>query len=221
MDAALAAFAGGLPVAGALVIIACLFRSKFETLIDRVKRLNIAGSSADLGQPQQQQVEQEAQPELPIAPPGRPAASPPPLPILEPVERNIRGRLEATAPNDVQIQLEWAVRLAADAMVDRDMEVTYRVIFGSQIAALKEMNMRGGALTVARAKEIYEMAKARFPDMYENFSFESWSEFPLIRGLAERPAEPITPQSRVLLNDGGRQFLHFLTGKGLLEYKSG
>lgn len=225
MDAALKAFAGSFgwatPFAITVVAVALIFRTSVRGLLDRLKSFSFGGHKAEMTEPQQQQVEKVEPQLLPDPAAGRPERPPPTTPMYEAVEQDMRTRLEKTAPNDVEVQLSWAIRVAANAMIDRDMEVTYRIIFGSQIAALKEANLRGGSIAVVRAQEIYEQAKARHPDLYEALSFEAWAEFPITRGLASRPDEPITPESRSNLTEAGKQFLLFLTAKGLFEGKHG
>ncbi|SEL39027.1 hypothetical protein SAMN04515666_103603 [Bosea lupini] len=226
MEAAYAAFAGALgwalPFAAAAVIIVLAFKAKLGSLIDRVKGFSLWGNKAELAETQQQQVEQAAAPAiLPPPAPGRRELPPEPISTIAPIEQDMRERLQTGSPGDIEAQLAWAIRVAASAIMDRDMEVIYRVIFGSQIAAIKEANLRGGAITVKRAEEIFEQAKARFPALHESRPLDQWAEFIFQRGLATRPEEPVGPDSLSHLTDLGKQFLLFLTAKGLSEDRYG
>ena len=225
MDAAYAAFAGALgwalPFAAVGLVVVLVLSPSLRRLIDRMRSLTIGGNKAEMSEPQQQQVEQAPAEILPAAVPGRPELPPPPISPLEPIERDIRQRLQVTAPDDAQTQLAWAIRVAANTAMERDMEVTYRIIFGSQIAALKDANVRGGMITIQRAQEIYDQAKRRFPELYEARSFEEWADFILLRGLATRPAEPVGPGSTSHITENGKQFLHFMVAKGLSEDRYG
>lgn len=224
MQAAYSAFAGAiggtLPFALALVIIVLLLKTKFGALIDRVRSFSIAGQKAELAEPQQLQVEQSRQ-GVPPAPAQGLREPGPADPVIAESEQEMRRNLSLAAPGNVEVQLAWAIRMATSVALDRDMEVTYRVIFGSQIAAVKDANLRGGSISVRRAEEIYDRAKARFPEVHSSRTFEEWAEFLLIRGLFTRPAEPIEPDTVSHLTDRGRQFLHFLTAKGLSEERYG
>jgi len=225
MREAFSAFAGAiggtLPFAILLGIIFWLLRKRIEEVMGNITSLTIAGQKAVIAKPQQQTASQPEPQILPAASPGRPESPPPVIPFYDALEQDIRRRLEITAPGDLEVQRAWAIRIAANAMIDRDMEVTYRLIFGSQITALKEANMRGGFITVGRAQEIYEQAKELHPALYAAMDFAAWAEFPIIRNLITKPEEPVTPNSKANLTEAGKQFLLFITAKGLLDVKYG
>ena len=94
------------------------------------------------------------------------------------------------------------------------------MIFGSQILALKEINIRT-FITVAQAQGIYGMAEQAFPDLYSTFAFKNWGRFLIDQGLVVIPDDPATDDSKIFLTPAGKDFLFFLTGRGLPENKGG
>ncbi|WP_262030165.1 hypothetical protein [Microvirga sp. Mcv34] len=206
-----------------------LFRNQIGAAIDRWRGATFGkDKSVDLSGPSPQaQVEAQKEPHkesadlLPAPAPqsGLPAL-PPPNPLYAPLEEDLRRRVEAAFPGAQDTQLAWALRVAAQATVERNHEQTYRIIFGSQILALKEINIRG-FITAAQAQEIYDMAAAAFPDLYATFPFKNWGGFLLDQGLVVIPEDPVTDESKVLLTPAGKDFLFFLTGRGLPENKGG
>jgi hypothetical protein len=91
-------------------------------------------------------------------------------------------------------------------------ETTYRTIFGTQIALLKFLNMRGGG-TSTRLSQFYEDAKKAFPELYANYSFEQYLEFLSARGLIIQ-----TPE-RCVITVAGKEFLKWMADAGVSENK--
>ena len=58
-------------------------------------------------------------------------------------------------------------------------EITYRLIFGSQIAVLQLLNQQGPQ-SEETIRPFFDSAKARSPKFYGEYSFENWIGF-LIR----------------------------------------
>lgn len=57
--------------------------------------------------------------------------------LFGPIEAEARRAITASVP-DQKFHFDWALRLFALASVARDNEYCYRLIFGSQIKALKQ-----------------------------------------------------------------------------------
>jgi hypothetical protein len=212
-------------VAFALGCVALLtFKKPLSDAIGRAKSVSVGKNrGVDLsGSGPQAQIEAQKEPHKdtpnPLPTPAQQAgglpALPPPNPLYAPLEEDLRRRVEAAFPGAEDTQLAWAIRVAAQATVERNHEQTYRIIFGSQILALKEINIRG-FITVAQAQEIYGMAERAFPDLYATFPFKNWGGFLIDQGLVVIPDDPVTDESRVILTPAGKDFLFFLTGRGL------
>jgi hypothetical protein len=207
-----------------------LFRNQIGAAIDRWRGATFGKDrSVDLsGSSPQAQVEAQKEPHkespdllpAPQPQPGGLPALPPPNALYEPIEEDLRRRVETAFPGSQDTQIAWALRVAAQATVERNHEQTYRVIFGSQILVLKEINVRS-FITAAQAQEIYGMAAAAFPDLYATFPFKNWGGFLIDQGLVVIPDDPVTDESRVHLTPAGKDFLFFLTGRGLPENKGG
>lgn len=208
-----------------------LFRQPLSRAIDRWKGATLGKDRAiDLSGTASAQVEAQKNaptPEpqsLPVPAPGPstvPVEMPPPHPVFAPLEADLRRRIEQSVPGGLEVQMAWALRLTVMAQVERDHEQTYRLIFGSQIAALKELNVRG-ALTLDQAREVYTLtAMKNYPETFKPETFEDWGQFLIGRNLVVVAPQPATEETRAILTHLGRDFLLFVTGRGLTEYKWG
>ena len=92
-------------------------------------------------------------------------------------------------------------------------EQIYRVIFGSQIFLLKFLNI-SGVDTKDNLFQFYENAKAQFPAVYNNYSFERYLQYLLNNNL-------ITTQDNehYAITVAGKEFLKWITDNGLIENK--
>ena len=206
-----------------------LFRSQIGAAIDRWrgasfgkdKSVDLSGTSPQ-AQIEAQKEHKESPDLLPVlqVQPGGVLALPPPSPLYSPIEEDLRRRVETAFPGAQDTQIAWALRVAAQATVERNHEQTYRIIFGSQILVLKEINIRGH-ITVAQAKQIYDMAAKAFPEVYATFTVDGWGSFLIEQGLVVVNGDHALDDSHVILTPVGKDFLFFLTGRGLPENKGG
>jgi hypothetical protein len=207
-----------------------LFRKPLSDAIGRAKSVSVGENRGiDLSGPgpqaqieAQKEAHKEAPNPLPAPQPqsGGVPPLPPPNPLYAPIEEELRRRVEIAFPGAQDTQMAWALRVAAQATIERNHEQIYRIIFGSQIFVLKEINVRG-ALTVGEAKRVYEMAKQNYPQIYENYPFEAWGGYVIDQGLVALDSEHVTDDTRIVLTPAGKDFLFFLTGRGLPENKGG
>jgi hypothetical protein len=72
---------------------------------------------------------------------------------------------------------------------------------------------------LARARALYEQAKAAFPQFFPTFSFENWIAWPVHRGLISREGDADTATFKI--TPIGQDFLHYLINNGLTEGKQG
>ena len=76
------------------------------------------------------------------------------------------------------------------------------------------------AINMTKAREIYDAAAAAFPNIYLNFSFDTWVHYPVNMGLLR--IEPSgTGPSTLRITSRGADFLHFLVGRNLTAAKQG
>lgn len=212
-----------------LLAFAGLFRPEVRKKLADLRAITFPGGSADMtGSEAAAQIEAQKNPtepkQLPVPAPepgARLPELPPPSAVHGPIEADLRRRIEESVPGGLDVQMAWALRIAVVAQVERDHEQTYRLIFGSQIAALKELNVRG-ALTLDQAREVYALtAMKNHPDTFKPETFEDWGQFLINRGLVVVAPQPATDETRAILTHLGRDFLMFVTGRGLTEYKWG
>jgi hypothetical protein len=215
----------------AFLLAATFFRQPLSRAIDRWKGANLGKDrSIDLSGEAAAQVQAQknaAPPEgerlpVPVPEPGAALpAPPPPSPVYGPIEADLRRRIEEAVPGGHDVQMAWALRFAVAAQVEAGHEQTYRLIFGSQIAALKQLNTLG-PLTVRQAREIYNITALRnFPETFKDEEFPAWGGYLINRGLVTlEPGEP-TEDTKAFLTPLGKDFLLFMVGRGLIEYKWG
>ena len=93
------------------------------------------------------------------------------------------------------------------------LESTYRMIWGSQIVLLRQLNTFG-VRTRAELSPIYESAIAHFPQVYDHYSFEQWLQFLRTQGLIATQDE-----EHFDITDFGKEFLMWMTNARVLENK--
>ncbi len=206
------------PAAAVVCFVAfiAVFWGPIAGLINRSSNVSVNGVGSISADPEKQIEAQDSIPKSISASSlanGAPNKPPSNL-VLDGPESEIRRQLESAFPDDTAAQLNWAIRRAAQAAVQREYEVIYRLIVGSQIEALKETNLRH-ALPIRDAKAIYQRAAERFPEAYSGFSFERWGGFLSARGLIEIPNAAGTDDDRAVLTPRGKDFLHFLVADDL------
>jgi|GEM_PF-1160826 len=199
------------------------FRKPITGLLSRMRKLNSFGNEAEflpLEAASDQKAEKSNVPQLPANNAGALPANPPPEPVYDVFDANARQILEAHFPNDQDQQLAWAIRMRSISEANRIHETNYRLVFGSQIAALKALNTVGRA----RAEEFrpfFEKA-ATNPDwqfIHEGRTFEEWGQFLIDAGYVHL-VEGTDPEL-VQITPFGQQFLVWMTTARVIETKIG
>jgi hypothetical protein len=116
----------------------------------------------------------------------------------------LREQLPSRTGTDPKQQVEGLIYFAASLAIQLGHEQVYRSIYGSQLEALAQMIPAGGAPPNV-AKDIYERAKASFPDAYRSYTFEQWIRFLFQTGLCQ-----IGPNGDYVLTPYGRGFLKYI-----------
>lgn len=172
----LAPFAWPLVVAGALFG----FRKRLGPLFDRVRKIGREGAEfeAVVAQAVQLQTKASVQAELKdeaIVPPDTLAL------VFQPLYEERVRYLQRTLP---EIAKGWGtdertalIRITATLSGEILLLKAYKFIFGSQMAAIQELQRRGGEATGSLLKHYYDQAVTRHPAIYENYSLEQWTGY--------------------------------------------
>jgi hypothetical protein len=211
------------PAAFAVVVIALalIFRTPLTSLINRIRGFKIGEHSADIAaEGQKAAVEKQKDSTTPIPAPELasvtvPAAiaMPGPHPIYSHLEKPMLASI--TAANVPQhIERAWLVREIMTARLQRAHEAAYRLIFGSQINLLLAANTASQS-DEAQARQIYEQAKAAYPDLYQDFPFDKWLAWPVNAALLT------IENGRLKATPLAQEFLKYLVDNGLTSTKYG
>jgi hypothetical protein len=207
-----------------IVFFLLLFRIPIRDLIDRFRRLGFGDKSIEFSSNTQktalERQKQNPGPLTQITDTMVPAshAMPPPVALYNSIEEEVRKTLsELSLPAD--IEKAWLIRSIATARVERVHEVVYRLILASQISLVLQANT---AIPVdpLKAMKIYDAAKADFPQIYSDFSFDSWVNYPVSMGLLKKE-EKNTDSYVLRVTEAGKDFLHYLVNNGLTSGKVG
>lgn len=133
-------------------------------------------------------------------------------PAARPAVADLEGRLRAQLAGDQAQQTATLLRELAETRVRAGHESIYRLIFGSQIQALKQLDLRGTA-TVQEAQQYYNTLIALWPDLYPKYPFESWLNFLIAMLLVQRDGESLSTTIY------GHDFLTYLTANRIPEAK--
>src|SRR5262249_53781913 len=199
-----------LPHAWTIWVIAALliFRGPLSAAIGRLRRAKVPGGSIDLsGEQEQKKIETTIATTGATVPAT--AALPPPSNIYASIEEQVKDAL-ATAKLPADVEKAWLIRFVATWQIARAHEIVYRLILGSQLGLLLRANTASPP-NADSAREMYEAAKTAYPDLYKDFSFETWIRFPINAGREEASVLRITPL--------GQDFLHYLVHNSLTSQK--
>lgn len=126
-------------------------------------------------------------------------------PVTAELEKNIKAIAQKNSPNDKEA---FYARFIGVGAVAYQHDVTWFIIYGSQLAAMEEMNSLG-LIPVADLKKHYDEAVVKFPKTYQNYSFEQWLAF-----MKERLLIAVYPSQMVELSFNGKDFLKYLAHVG-------
>jgi hypothetical protein len=171
-----------------------MFRSDVRALFPRLKKAGPTGLEFDAAR---QVVLGAVTRELKDLP-GFPQRSP----TLARVERELHAELAIIDPEQ---QIDILVRHLAVARLARNFEQTYRIIYGSQIAGIAALAATAlGEAPVSESASYFDAVKAKFPEFYEESSFDEWIAYPIRADLIERSGDTIK------ITEMGREFLTYL-----------
>jgi hypothetical protein len=125
----------------------------------------------------------------------------------------IRDDLPKNVGPDLKNQVEALIYFCAALNVALTHERNYNAIFGSQLRLLEQMNPATG-VPPSVARQIYDEAKAAFPDVYRDYTFDQWIGFLQNGGLIDARGGLGTGGNYVL-TPYGRGFLKYLIDRRL------
>ena len=189
------------PVVALIVALVALllFRPQVSALIGRTKKVGKGGIETFENQPAQPTDEKKSIDEF-----FRGFDSPLLVEAEQLILKDLKDR-KIEGPGDRERAL---VRSLASTNIVLHFERVYGLLWASQLACLRYLNPRDQGAEVTEIIPFYELAKAEYPNWYENHSFERWlaflRSFNLVRGS----------DSHVFITVAGREFLKYLVASG-------
>jgi len=157
-----------------------VLRPALLRLIDRVKRFDKTG--ADFGHTRDQDPNETPPPKLSFDDLMRGAVS---QTVLD-RERDITGYLGSFSLRTEDEKIKVLIRALASSRIAAEFDHVSRVIFGSQLRFLIDLSSIPDGIKVGRAEEMFEEAKAAFPDIHTEREYAHWIGFLMHFGLIQQ-----------------------------------
>jgi hypothetical protein len=202
------------PAAAALIALVGLgmFRTPLTALIYRTRKIGAGDKAIDFeATTERQQLQVEAVTQQPSKLDNDPLG--PPSPQIAEIERHVTERISAFNDPDDATRIRRLVRGFSIMALQKEFEVIYRLIFGSQLDLLLHAN--AGGIDLAAADAIFENAKALYPAVHGSTSCNQWLAYPLNIRLVER-----RDGDRIHATQRGQEFMHYLIESGLTNPKN-
>lgn len=199
------------------------FRKPITDLLTRMRKFNSFGSEAEFHPVETsptQRAEGKDNANLPISYHENLPALPPPDPVFDTLDEFAKTTLETHFPDSQSQQLAWAIRMRSISEANRIHESNYRLIYGSQIAALKALNLSGTA-KADDFRPFFQRASdnPEWQPIYEGKTFADWGQFLVDAGYVAL-IENSDPEL-VRITPFGQQFLVWMTTARAGENKLG
>jgi hypothetical protein len=192
------------------VFFVLLFRAQIAGFLTRVKSVGRHGVST-LAPAGQHSIEQQA--DAPTSKEVQELLQSFDSPSLLHQERVLIADLQARGLDSSSDTTKVLVRHLAKTRLNLGCEFVYRLIFGSQIALLKNINTMGGGMSEADAHQYYQAVASAYPDIFPADQPEPYLDFLVRQSL-------LFPKDRhFLITDFGREFLVWLAQCGASENK--
>ncbi len=134
-------------------------------------------------------------------------------PITAEIESTIKVLANQYYPNEREAFYE---RLIGVGTVAFHHELTWTLIYRSQLAAMEELGARG-LIPVTELQKHYDEAAKKYPYRYQKYSLENWLRFMSSRILIARyPSDAKYPSEMVELSWNGKDFLKYLAHTGYI-----
>jgi hypothetical protein len=162
-----------LAAVSAFLIFLLLFRGPIAALIQRVRSIKRDGIETGPITPQSEAPNPDAADAL-----MRSFESP----MLLEAEKAIRGELKRRGLDCSPPAVDVLIRHLARAQMQAAFESLYRVVFGSQLALLREANT-GVGISFEAAKALYVSVSAQNPEFFKGYSYSDYIGFMLNQQL--------------------------------------
>lgn len=192
-----------------------MFRADIRALLPRIRSFKGAGVEAEL---HGESLVQDAGHD--IIPLRFGTEFPPPHDVFTPLDQYLRDILDRDIGGDDEKKLAWAIRVRSVSEASRLHEANFRMMFGSQLKALRVLNNAIQA-PASDFERFFEEAKsnADFAAIHEGRSFEEWGQFMLQTGYVQELADTDPPE--VGITPFGRHFLVWITEARVIDYRPG
>jgi hypothetical protein len=205
------------PAAAVIIAVAALgmFRQPIVSLIQRTRKIGAGDKAIDFSdsgttERQQLQAQSNATPpagQITYHPLGPPSAA------VADIEQKVAQKL-AEFNDDADTKIKRLTRGFAITMIQKDFEVYYRIIFGSQIELMLRAN--AGGIDDVTAQAMFDNAKNLFPSVHQSASFDQWLGFPMNANLIEKRQGT----ALIFTTPLGKEFLQYLVEMGLTTPKN-
>jgi hypothetical protein len=191
-----------------------IFRGPIAALVYRTKRIGTGSNAIDFADATERQQSIQAQSDAtvgkeitqhhPMGPPSHTVAE---------IEGQIVAGLASFEHEPQETKTKRLIRALSLTELQRQFEVTYRVIFASQLELLLAANA-GGGIDEASAAAILENAKSVYPSIHQSGTFEGWLSYLLRSSLIEKR------DGRIYATQRGKEFMQYLVEAGLTNPKN-
>ena len=201
--------------------VAWTFRIPITAMIARVRQVSGFGGTADfvpqeIGQQQFSAVNKAS---------SLPALTdtnnlPPSDPVYDILDAQLFTTLNQHIQGKSEVKLAWAVRSRSVSEANRMHEANYRLLFGSQILALKGLNVAGQS-PISDFEKFYANVASNPANepIHKDRTFEQWAEFVANVGYVAAVEGSDPPQAEI--TPFGRQFLQWMVVSAVSEFKAG
>ena len=192
----------------AVVLIIYFFRTKVADLLSRIDNVDAFGVKAKINLPSsisQQGVAVSTEDGI-----GNNQTQPPqPDPLYTQFDNVVRAEIEKHITGDAETKLAWAIRLRSMSEVNRAHETAYRLIFGSQIKALRVLNTLTSA-PIDYFKPLFETyaSSADWKEVHKDRTYEDWGKFLVDMGFVAIDENQTPPTVHITVL--GQSFLNWL-----------
>jgi len=184
-----------------------IFRQKINELIDRIRTIGKSGVSVD---PAQKEATTERDPRAEAEALIRELDST----LIREVEEHITNEFQQRRLSGDEA-FRVVKRYLAVTYIALSFEVTYRLIWGSQLNLLDYLNSQIDGQPTEALRPFYVLASSQYPEWYGGYSFEQWLGFLRDQLLIREDA------ARIRITVRGREFLTHLTRMGYMRNKAG
>lgn len=204
----------------AIGAVAWAFRTPITAMIGRVRQVSGFGGTAEFNTPEigSQQSADATKAAVPAL--TDTSIAPPSDTVYDALDSQLEATLDRHIQGGADVKLAWAIRSRSISEANRMHETNYRLLFGSQIAALKSLNVTGPA-PISEFEKYYATVASNPANepIHKDRSFDQWADF--VANIGYVVAVEGSNPSLAQITPFGRQFLQWMTANGVSEFKPG